>query len=96
MDAGANIVIVDVRSLEYYEKSHILGAISLPKVNGPYTILDGYDEIYTYCTWADENISARAAQRIITEGYENCLTIEGGLAEWEKAGYPVDGSETHE
>ena len=52
LDAGSNILIVDVRYQEYYEVSRIPGAISMPEVGmkGPYTILDNYDEIYTYCT----------------------------------------------
>ncbi len=52
LDAGANIVIVDSRSKTEYDQSHIVGAISLPfeTMAAPYSELDGYDEIITYCT----------------------------------------------
>ena len=52
LDSGANMAIVDSRDQKYYDKSHIAGAISLPlnDMSEPYSDLDGYDEITTYCT----------------------------------------------
>jgi hypothetical protein len=52
LDAGANLVIVDSRDKISYERSHIAGAISLPRptMAEPYSDLDGYDEIITYCS----------------------------------------------
>ena len=52
LDAGANIVIVDSRSKTSYDQSHIVGAISIPLTNmaEPYSDLDGYAKIITYCT----------------------------------------------
>ena len=51
LDAGANLVIVDSRSESEYDQSHIAGAISVPSgtMAEPYSDLDGYDEIVTYC-----------------------------------------------
>ncbi len=52
LDAAANIAIVDSRTYGEYALSRIPGAISLPlgSMSPPYTSLDGYDEIITYCT----------------------------------------------
>ena len=52
LDAGSNLVIVDTRSKEEYERVHIVGAISIPveEVAQRYNELRGYDEIITYCT----------------------------------------------
>ncbi len=52
LDAGSNIVIVDTRSREEYERAHIAGAISIPleEVAQRYRELQGYDDIITYCT----------------------------------------------
>ena len=55
----------------------------------PYSYLNSYDEIVTYCAWRDEEASARAAKKLIDAGYTNVKTIEGGLTAWEKAGFPV-------
>lgn len=52
LDTGSNIVIVDSRSKNSYDQAHIVRAISIPLATmaEPYSNLDGYDEIMTYCT----------------------------------------------
>ncbi len=50
-DAGVNLVIIDSRSETSYAGSHITGSISIPLsiMAEPYSDLDSYDEIITYC-----------------------------------------------
>ncbi len=52
LDAGSNLVIVDTRSGEEYERTHIAGAVSIPLEEAAqrYRELQGYDEVVTYCT----------------------------------------------
>ena len=52
LDAGSNLVIVDTRSREEYERAHIAGAISIPVEEAAqrYSELQDYDEVVTYCT----------------------------------------------
>ena len=52
LDAGINLVIIDSRSETSYAQSHIAGAISIPlsTMAEPYSDLDSYDEIITYCS----------------------------------------------
>jgi hypothetical protein len=52
LDAGSNLVIVDVRLKEEYERVHVAGSVSIPlgEVADRYIELRGYDEIITYCT----------------------------------------------
>jgi len=51
LDKGSNIIIIDSEFATYYEETHIVGAISMPfdTMTAPYTILNGYEEIITYC-----------------------------------------------
>jgi hypothetical protein len=51
LDAGADIVIVDVRSKEDFDEGHMAGAISIPweEMEARYTELPGNKEIITYC-----------------------------------------------
>ncbi len=93
LDAGYNIVIVDSRSKVSYDQSHIAGAISIPipiMAGYPYSNLDGYDELITYCNCPDEEDSARAVKLFMEAGYSNAKTIEGGIGVWKKAGFPVE------
>jgi len=52
LDASANIAVIDSRTYTEYALSRIPGAISLPLADmaPPYTFLDSYDQIITYCT----------------------------------------------
>ena len=52
LDAGINLVIIDSRLRTNYAQAHIKGALSIPEstMSTPYSDLDGYDEIVTYCT----------------------------------------------
>ena len=95
LDAGSNIVIIDSRSKEFYNRSHIVGAISFPldDMAEPYDSLDGYDEIITYCRCPDEQYSARAVRELMLAGFSNAKTIEGGLDAWKEAGFPVAGTD---
>jgi len=51
LDAGVNLVIVDVRSTEEYEKLHIAGALFIPweEIAERQSELYPYDEVVTYC-----------------------------------------------
>ncbi|MGA9351893.1 MAG: rhodanese-like domain-containing protein [Anaerolineae bacterium] len=51
LDAGADIVIVDVRSKEDFGEGHIIGAVSIPweEIEDRYTELPRDKEIITYC-----------------------------------------------
>ena len=51
LDAGADIVIVDVRRKEDFDEGHIPGAVSIPweEIEARYTELPRDKEIITYC-----------------------------------------------
>ena len=52
LDAGADMVIVDVRSKEDFDAGHISGAVSIPwqqEMEARYTELPRDKEIITYC-----------------------------------------------
>jgi len=51
LDAGADLVVVDVRSKEEFEQGHIPGAISIPysEMKARYRELPRDKEIITYC-----------------------------------------------
>ena len=52
LDAGADVVVVDVRGKEDFDEGHIPGAISIPweELEARYTELPHGEEIITYCS----------------------------------------------
>jgi predicted sulfurtransferase len=51
LDAGADIIVVDVRTKEDFDEGHIPGAVSIPweEIEDRYTELPRDKEIITYC-----------------------------------------------
>lgn len=95
--ADFDVLIVDARSPELYERSHILGAVSLPMVELE-SMLPGFLEtvskersIITYCNGFGCPDSFDLGVRLLEEGYQDVRVFEGGYPEWHDAGLPVTG-----
>ena len=52
IDSGSNLLVVDVRSKDEYENTHIAGSISIPleEISQRFDELKGYKLVVTYCT----------------------------------------------
>lgn len=84
--------LLDVRTPEEYAQGHIAGAVLLP-LGG----LDGTEEalpddratpIFVYCR--SGNRSAQAAGILADRGYTDVRNLDGGILDWQAAGYPVE------
>lgn len=95
--ADFDVLIVDARSPELYEQSHIVGAVSLPMVNVE-EVLPGFmaevpksRSIIAYCNGFGCPDSFDLGVRLLEEGYQDVRVFEGGFPEWSDAGLPVTG-----
>ncbi|MDC0127160.1 rhodanese-like domain-containing protein [Methylophilaceae bacterium] len=83
--------IVDVRTEEKFNISHIPNAISIPysKLPGMLEKLNKQSKktILVYC--GSGNSSGRAMKLLNQEKFESVLSIEGGFSEWSKLQLPV-------
>ena len=92
LDAGEEILVLDVRSLDGYtgELGHIVGAthISLDELEPRLHELDHYQEkpIVTICR--TDRMSATAAQLLAQQGFADVHVIKGGMVDWNKNGFP--------
>jgi rhodanese-related sulfurtransferase len=89
------LTIIDARSRESFNQSHIMGAISIPAdelIPRANANLETNRDIYIYGE-TDEETEALAAQ-LRSAGYENVSELLGGLAAWKAAGYPVESVNT--
>lgn len=95
-----SVVLLDTLPADYYDKAHIRGALNLIEANVESTaaqvLPDRNAAIVTYCA----NISCRnseiVANRLRELGYTNVRKYREGIADWESAGLPIDGSSTRE
>ncbi len=88
-----NVLIIDARSPEDYQKSHIGSAINI----FPYADEDVYmEKIFTeipegklyiiYCNGGSCDLSHKLAEDMSLAGYENIFIFVGGWEEWEAKG----------
>ena len=91
LDKGERFVIIDVREESEFAKDHLPGAIHLGKgvierdIEARVPELD--TELVLYCGGGFR--SALAADNLQKMGYENVISMDGGIREWREKGYPL-------
>jgi rhodanese-related sulfurtransferase len=79
-----NLVVVDVRATQDYEKGHIPGAINLPQER--WDTLKGLSKDKTnvvYCYTQQCHLAASACARFAAKGFP-VMELEGGFAIWKE------------
>jgi glyoxylase-like metal-dependent hydrolase (beta-lactamase superfamily II)/rhodanese-related sulfurtransferase len=93
-DSG--LVVLDIREREAYVAGHIPGAVHIAR--GQLELLvdkrfpDPTCRILTCCEFG--KISTLAAATLRSMGYSRAVALDGGLAAWRKAGYPIETAST--
>jgi rhodanese-related sulfurtransferase len=89
-------VIIDARSESDFAAGHIRGAVNIPAENVREKISqklqDKDQRVITYCGSTDCPRSKKAADALEDLGYTNVGAFEGGVKEWQEAGFPLEGS----
>lgn len=90
LDRG-EIVLVDIRPPEEYERGHIPGALSLPleEIERRWKELPRDKELVAYCRGPYCTLSDRAAEKLRERGIE-VKRLNVGYPQWEQAGFPVE------
>jgi membrane protein DedA with SNARE-associated domain/rhodanese-related sulfurtransferase len=91
---GASPVIVDLRHpLDMLTDSHMIaGAVRLSpeEISWAHDDLVQVGQIVLYCTCPKDESSARMASQLEVKGVGRVRWLVGGLATWEKLGYPIE------
>ena len=74
-----------------FRAKHIPGSIHFPTVEDALEGLVKDEEIVVYCSDKACVASQFAYQGLVANGYTNVRRYEGGLADWEDAGYGLEG-----
>ena len=89
LDRKEPVVVVDVRFPSDFAKSHVPGAINLPK--GKWGSANGLakDRLNVlYCYDQTCHLAAEAARELVAQGYP-VVEMEGGFAAWEAKSLPI-------
>jgi rhodanese-related sulfurtransferase len=92
LDNGERFELIDVREESEFAADHLPGAIHLGKgiierdVEARYP--DTKTELLLYCGGGFR--SALAADNLQKMGYTNVISVDGGIRDWRKRGYPLE------
>ena len=90
----AELVVLDVREREAFEAGHIPGARHLARgqleLRVDQVLPDPTTRVLTCCEFG--KISTLAAATLRSMGYSRALALDGGVAAWREAGYPLERS----
>ena len=91
LDRGDDFKLVMTLAEWAYQMSHIPGSLNITNMETAQELLKPEDEIVVYCS--DKNcLASQAAYHYLTRnGFTNVRRYSGGLAEWQAAGYPLEG-----
>ncbi len=96
LNQGENVVVVDTRSKEVYEKEHIPDSISFPHRdmnNETVKVLDKTKVYVCYCDGIGCNGSTKGALNLVKLGFQ-VKELIGGLDWWKRDGYATDGKKS--
>jgi uncharacterized membrane protein YdjX (TVP38/TMEM64 family) len=93
LDAGEDIVIIDVRTAEDFagKLGHIKQAINLPleEMSDSLSELDGDLEKTIALVCTTDRRSEKAAQTLTRHGFADVHVVKGGMKDWNANGYPL-------
>ncbi len=91
-DADPDLCLIDVRENDEWQALRIPGALHIPKDEITTRIehkIPGRDHpVYLHCRGGVRSLYA--AQCLLEMGYTEVYSIDGGITEWERCGYPVE------
>lgn len=99
MDESSDFVLIDTLGEMSWAKRHLPGAVSIGAHDEDFVdrvkelVPDKDKEVVVYCSSFSCQLSPAAAGKLVDAGYTNVVDFEGGLADWEDAGYPFEGEE---
>ena len=91
LDRGDDFKLVMALGEWAYRAKHIPGSLHFNTIEESLRALDRSDEIVVYCANPDCPASVAAYHGLTGQGYTNVRRYAGGLADWEDAGYPLEG-----
>jgi len=98
IDNGEDFILINVLPAEYFEKGHIPGSINVPvgdenfMDNVNMIVHDKNKKVVVYCANFECQASPKAAQMLSDADYTDVYDYEGGIKEWDDAGYGLEST----
>ena len=93
LDSKEPLRLVMALSEWQYRAKHIPGSLYFATIQDALNELHKEDEIVVYCSDQTCVASAALGKLLEYQGYSHVLHFAGGLADWEQAGYTLEGQD---
>lgn len=96
LDHRESLYLVNVLGRGEFEKAHIPGSYNIPMADKNFIqkveqrVGDKDAKVIVYCASFDCTASPRAAEQLDSAGFTHVADFEGGIQDWQEAGYPVE------
>ena len=92
IDCREGFRLVNCLDAWMFHAKRIPGSIHFDSIKHALDSLDPKEEIIVYCSNPGCTASALFYQHLVEHGFENVKRYEGGIADWEDAGYPFESN----
>jgi len=96
MDTCDNLVLLDIRLENSYNKERIPGAIYAGEKKVLFSLIDSLDKNIPLLLYCDYGKRSKTVVNILqSKGFKNIYHLKRGFDLWKKENYPVDRSPIH-
>lgn len=92
LNRGDDIKLIMALDKYAFERMHIPGSLHFENLVEARDQLDPDDEIIVYCSNPACPASVNAYYVLHTLGFKRLSRYAGGIAQWQEAGYPLEGT----
>lgn len=85
-----DVIVLDVREPFEYEAGHIPGVTLIPMGEVPQRLSEIPTDKTVIVTCRTGNRSAQVTDYLRQQGYDNVHNMNGGIVDWEAAGYEIE------
>jgi rhodanese-related sulfurtransferase len=91
LDAGEAFKLVNCLDEWAFRAKRIPGSIHFVSLRRALEILNPNEEVIVYCSNSGCTASVLVYQQLVEHGFRNAWHYPGGVADWEDAGFPLEG-----
>jgi rhodanese-related sulfurtransferase len=91
IDRGEDFKLINCLDDWMFRAKRIPGSIHFEGLKHALGTLDPKEEVVVYCSNFGCTASILVYQQLVDHGFQNAWHYPGGVADWEDAGYPLEG-----
>ena len=91
LDRGENLKLINCLDDWMFRAKRIPGSIHFESLKHAQETFDLKDELIVYCSNLGCTASGLVYQQLVDHCFQNVRHYAGGIADWEDAGYPLEG-----